>query len=51
MHKLLIVSDLFLVLGEGPGVGRGVPAWLMSSMLAKGAMLCMLETRLRDMSC
>ena len=33
------VSDLFLVLGDGPGVGRGVPAWLISSMLASGAVL------------
>ena len=28
---------LFLVLGDGPGVGRGVAGWLMSSMLASGA--------------
>ena len=33
------LSHLFLVLGDGPGVGSGVPAWLMSSMLAKGAKL------------
>ena len=28
---------LCLVLGLGPGVGRGVLTWLMSSMLARGA--------------
>ena len=29
---------LCLVLGLGPGVGRGVLTWLMSSMLARGAL-------------
>ena len=28
---------LCLVLGLGPGVGRGVLTWLMSSILARGA--------------
>ena len=31
------VFYLCLVLGLGPGVGRGVLTWLMSSMLARGA--------------
>ena len=29
--------DLILVLGLGPGVGRGVLSWERSSMLARGA--------------
>ena len=31
------VLYLCFVLGLGPGVGRGVLTWLMSSMLARGA--------------
>ena len=34
---VLVIIPLFLVLGDGPGVGRGVAGWLMSSMLARGA--------------
>ena len=31
------MPDLILVLGLGPGVGRGVLSWERSSMLARGA--------------
>ena len=37
MINILARFYLCLVLGLGPGVGRGVLTWLMSSMLARGA--------------